>query len=214
MEIKAGSDKLQPWQMTCNEWVMAREACRRGTGVPAKFTRGCSSEFILADQQREFLAFGVSKGARTLISALQRGEKRIPQDCTRLAADIAIERLETPVEHRDVIRKALREGLPVPDHVIAEYPHLLAAVQDEREAWIQCASEDVALLVDFGAEVLLSHDGEENGKVYVRAGEQVLADLLTSFPAMKVLRADAADVAATVRFDVGKVCAEAETPGP
>lgn len=42
-------------------------------------------------------------------------------NCPPFELEMITERLETPVSHSDVIEKAIRDGLPVPDDIIEEW---------------------------------------------------------------------------------------------
>lgn len=115
----------QPWQMTRAEWRAAREEVRV-SGVPERVTRGSGSDMVWRIERLEWLIFGVRDHIRARLNAAQKGEVKLNDG----EAEDLLELINTPVDHRDVIEKALREGCPVPSGVLAEYPDLIVTAQD------------------------------------------------------------------------------------
>ncbi|WP_323025782.1 strawberry notch C-terminal domain-containing protein [Castellaniella sp.] len=106
-ETPAQTGTLAAWQMSREQW---EQALALGEGAQ------------VAD-----LRFGVMQWARDKLAAHESGEEVLAE------GDLAevIERINSPVSHRDVIEKALAEGLSVPAAVLAEYPDIEFA--DERK---------------------------------------------------------------------------------
>jgi len=130
---------VQPWQMPKKLWQQELAASRAGTGIGG-FTRNGGNELADKIGKAEFLRFGVSDWARDKLVAAQSGVIKLTAD---ELAEIT-ERLESPVTHRDVVDKALVEGLRVPKEVLADYPDLNAPVErhvNEFQAPYQPASK-------------------------------------------------------------------------
>ncbi|MDH0342122.1 DUF6908 domain-containing protein [Chromobacterium haemolyticum] len=103
------SENKAPWQMTAAEWHGARAALHVTASVSA------SSEAARIAKRAE-LTYDVQQWRHDLA----------------IAGDVeAREALESPVTHLDVVKKALSEGLPVPFEVVAEYPELLEAADEQ-----------------------------------------------------------------------------------
>lgn len=116
----------QPWQLTRLEWSNARDEVRV-SGVPEHITRRSGSEMVRRMEKLEWLLFGVRNHIRERLHAAQDGEITLKEG----EADELLELINTPVDHRDVIEKALREGCPVPSAVLADYPDLVVTTQDD-----------------------------------------------------------------------------------
>lgn len=107
----------QPWEMTRAEWFAEYGRFAPET-VQSNFTKRSGSEAVHASSRREFLRFGVCDDARRRMLAAQRREICLTPD----ELDEVDQRLRTPVSHEDVVQKAVRMGLPVPDKVLVAYP--------------------------------------------------------------------------------------------
>lgn len=133
------STSTLPWQMVKSVWESDLAASRAGTGI-GTFTRAGGNEIAAKLQRAEFLRFGVSDWAGEKLAAAQRGDIKVsPEELAQIT-----ERLETPVSHRDVVDKALAEGLRVPLEVLADYPDLYTPVErhvNEFQAPYQSASK-------------------------------------------------------------------------
>lgn len=112
--------RKHPWQMSSAEWNQAREDLRPN-GVQERVTRNSASNDIARAQGLERLLFGVRDAVRDQMLAAQRGEIKL----SREEADVLLELINTPVSHKEVVEKAIREGLPVPSSVLEEYPDLV-----------------------------------------------------------------------------------------
>jgi hypothetical protein len=110
---------LAPWQMTAVQWNRARSEVQP-IGGQSNFTRASASEAVSALERLEVLLFGVRDEAKRKLRAAQRGEITLSPD----ELEVIDDELRTRVCHQDVIAKAVREGCPVPEHVLAEYPEL------------------------------------------------------------------------------------------
>jgi hypothetical protein len=111
--------ELAPWQMTSAEWNRARGDVQPNGGQ-TNFTKTSGSEAVSAIERLEVLLFGVRDEAKRKLQAAQRREITVSADELEAIDD----ELRTRVCHQDVIAKAVREGRPVPEHVLAEYPEL------------------------------------------------------------------------------------------
>lgn len=112
----------EPWQMTRREWEAARESVRPNV-VQSDFTRASASGAVANARGLERLLYGVTSEASEKLKAAQRGDITLsPEDL-----DAITERLQMPVSHEDVVRKAVADGKAVPDDVLAEYPEHDAA---------------------------------------------------------------------------------------
>jgi len=116
---RQGQTDAEPWQITLQAWNSEIEANRAGSGI-GTMTRNVGSQAAAQAERLEFLRYGVTDWAREKLQAAQRGEITLTQDELGEITD----RLETSVTHRDVIDKALGEGKPVPQAVLADYPDL------------------------------------------------------------------------------------------
>jgi hypothetical protein len=105
--------------MTSAQWNRARSNVQPNGGQ-TNFTRASASEAVSALERLEVLLFGVRDEAKRKLHAAQRGEITLSPDELEAVDD----ELRTRVCHQDVIAKAVREGRPVPEHVLAEYPEL------------------------------------------------------------------------------------------
>jgi conjugative element/phage-associated large polyvalent protein/ParB-like nuclease family protein len=96
---KTPSLRPEPWEMTREEWNRAYEAARAETfgAAPTKASPTAEAARVA---ERERLRFGAQSSTEP---------------------DSAF---YGPVTHRRVVEKALAEGLPVPERVLAEYPDL------------------------------------------------------------------------------------------
>ncbi|GAB0154621.1 DEAD/DEAH box helicase [Marinobacterium sp. BA1] len=109
----------QPWEMTRKEWESEREKVRPNTGQ-TRFTKHSANEAVRNHERLMFLTFSVTEFASDQIRKAANGDITLsPEELETLD-----ERIKTPVHHRDVIEKALAEGLPVPQHIQDEYPDL------------------------------------------------------------------------------------------
>lgn len=120
--------EVQPWQMTSAEW---NAGYRRNDGHIGTFTRSAGNAQAARFARDEFLRYGVTDWASEKMNAAMQGEIVLtPEELSAIE-----DRLQTPVTHRDVVAKALSEGQPVPEHVLAEYPNLVegAAPQETAE---------------------------------------------------------------------------------
>lgn len=109
----------QPWQMTQAEWNA--EYQKEGVHLGA-FSRSAASAHAQWVERREFLRYEVTKWASDKIDAATDGTIQLTTEELEAAED----RLQSRVHHHDVIVKALGEGQPVPAHVLADYPDLVA----------------------------------------------------------------------------------------
>ena len=121
---QAGKVEKEPWEMTAKEWESARENAKPNTAQsrPSKNDASTAAR-RMSDVER--LTYDVRKADQAAIkeyaAAIKQGRKPSISDAE--ARDI-IDRINTPVFHRDVIEKALKDGKPVPAEVLADYPDL------------------------------------------------------------------------------------------
>lgn len=99
----------EPWRLSATDWL--------------SFVSSTEADTALAGEQDVRLAalrFGVHAWASEQIAAARRG------DISLSDADLTIlkDSLSSPVTHRQVIDKALAEGLPVPPNALSAYPDL------------------------------------------------------------------------------------------
>jgi diguanylate cyclase (GGDEF)-like protein len=119
------SERDAPWRMTKAEWDRAREASRPNT-AQSNNTRHSASEAQRDLDRVQWLTYDVKAAARQrLEQAEQGGIKLTPDELDDLDWE-----LHTPATHRDVVEKALREGRPVPEKVLEDYPELQQGVSD------------------------------------------------------------------------------------
>ena len=94
----------RPFEMTSAEWYRAYSATSSG-GVQERITRSAPSQMVAEFRSRDALRFDARKSVSRRLEAATRGEVRMSS-------------------HRDVVVTALKQGLPVPPEVLAEYPGL------------------------------------------------------------------------------------------
>lgn len=125
----------EPWQLSLKEWSREREAIRPNV-AQSRLTRKSKSEAVRNGERLEYLTYGVTKAASQRLKEASEVKVTLPKD----EVDSLLERVNTPVSHRDVIEKALAEGKPVPPEVLADYPDIAApdaaptAAKEETEA--------------------------------------------------------------------------------
>ena len=112
----------EPWQMTRSEWEAEREAVRPNI-AQSHLTRSSGSEAASRIARLEWLLYGVNDAARAEIEAAMRGAKTIAPE----RADALMDQINGPVTHRQVVEKAMAEGLPVPASAVASYPDMRGA---------------------------------------------------------------------------------------
>ena len=108
--------RKEPWQMTREEWDQAREECHPNT-LQTKFTKKSGSEAIREFAKMRWLCFDVRSEDSTRIRQAGREEIVLSSSEVEKIQD----RLMTPVTHFDVVQRALRLGLPVPEEALSEY---------------------------------------------------------------------------------------------
>lgn len=101
---------LMPWEMTRDVWEAAMYEARTSEPSPSSRAR------------EEFLEFEVNRWAIDRMAMHESGE--LPLSAAELES--VSERMNTAVTHRDVIDRALSQQLPVPRHVLRDYPELSA----------------------------------------------------------------------------------------
>lgn len=109
----------RPFEMTAAEWCRAYSAASSG-GVQERFTRSAPSQMVAEFRSRDALRFDARKSFSRRLAAATRGEVKMSSHRANRLLSI----LEQPVRHRDVVVTALKQGLPVPPEVLAEYPGL------------------------------------------------------------------------------------------
>lgn len=110
-------EKREPWQMTSDEWSEALGKADRSRSVVGGRFPGGQQAAAIGEIAR--LQFEVTKWYHERAKA---GDKE------------ALEWINLPmgITHREVIAKAMSEKLPVPNHVLAEYPELAAPAPERR----------------------------------------------------------------------------------
>lgn len=116
----------EPWEMSSAEWNKVVEGLRPET-AQSKFTKSSGTEAVRRIAEGERLRYGVTTEASEKLKAAQKGEIKLSKGELESLTD----RLETRVTHADVIKKAIKDGKPVPASVIAEYPELKTTQQKE-----------------------------------------------------------------------------------
>lgn len=111
--------RQHPWQLTKFEWSAEREAIRP-CYAQERFTRHTASQMTTNAKRLEWLLYGVHDSARSRLAAAGAGEVTLSQDEVWELHD----QIQTPINHRMVVEKALAEGQPVPDTVLTAYPDL------------------------------------------------------------------------------------------
>lgn len=124
IEGKKTDVSKEPWQMTGEEWAVEREKARPNT-AQSNYTKASKSEAESNIKRLEELLYGVSNEASEKIKQAQKEEIELTQEELELYMD----RINTPVLHRDVIEKALSEGKNVSDNIVNEYPELRTALK-------------------------------------------------------------------------------------
>ena len=109
----------RPFEMTSAEWYRAYSAASSG-GVQERLTRSAPSQMVAEFRARDALRFDARKSVSSRLAAATRGEVKMSSH----RADRLLSILEQPIGHRDVVVMALKQGLPVPPEVLAEYPGL------------------------------------------------------------------------------------------
>lgn len=109
----------RPFEMTAAEWCRAYSAASSGA-VQERFTRSAPSQMVAEFRSRDALRFDARKSVSRRLAAATRGEVKMSSHRANRLLSI----LEQPVRHRDVVVTALKQGLPVPPEVLAEYPGL------------------------------------------------------------------------------------------
>lgn len=105
----------EPWQLTAAQWATARE-----DGKPSPTQPATRESATARAEEIKRLNFGVTEEiAQKIHDGITGKQKVTPEETAALQS-----RLHNPVTHRDVIAKAVREGKPVPDVVLNEYPDL------------------------------------------------------------------------------------------
>lgn len=95
-----------PWQLTAEEWTRRREEVRPGHAL-SKATCKDKSQALRNAAEVEWLIYGVRDEEIARLCAAMNGEIEIsPEEAAELA-DI----ISTPVQYRDVIAKARKQGL-------------------------------------------------------------------------------------------------------
>lgn len=102
--------------MTRMEWDAERHAVRP-SNVQHNFTRASGAQAIAAHERMVWLLFGVTDAASAALSRAQKGEIKL----TEAELQEITWRLNSPVHHVDVIKKALAESLPVPEEILIDY---------------------------------------------------------------------------------------------
>jgi conjugative element/phage-associated large polyvalent protein/ADP-ribosyltransferase-like protein len=113
------SSQKEPWQMAGSEWRRANDLLM-ADNAQSILTKASGSQAVYRHKERERLRYGVSDDASKKMKAAQRGEIKLSAEELETLTD----RLETRVNHKDVIEKALKEGKSIPAEVLAEYPDL------------------------------------------------------------------------------------------
>jgi hypothetical protein len=113
----ASTDAREPWQMTSDEWSEALARADRSRSVVGGRHPGGQQAEAIGEIAR--LKFEVTKWYQERAKA---GDKE------------ALEWINMPmaITHREVIAKAMAERHPVPGHVLAEYPELVAPEPERR----------------------------------------------------------------------------------
>lgn len=174
-EAAAPGSRKEPWQMSRAEWEGAREATRPEV-AQSNFTRASGSQAAAQLREVERLTFGVSKEASERLRAAAKNGERIPA----AELDALMERVNTRVSHRDVVEKAVRDGLPVPAEVLAEYPDLEsdaapAAPPKEESAATTGSADEVA--DESGAERVALPGDRPADLIALRKRESILKKL-------------------------------------
>lgn len=110
----------EPWKMTAKLWY-GRMNQIKGTEVQARFTRSSSSESINRMESLTAMRFDVHGAATKRLELAKKGEIKLSKE----EVDDLLDQLATQVTHQMVVEKAMREGYPVPEEVLADYPDIL-----------------------------------------------------------------------------------------
>lgn len=110
------SSPAHPWQLTRNEWDAERERLRPDV-AQSRFTRTTSSQMASKSQRLQWLIGDVRRNDREQLARAGRGEIAMS------AQDVedALDRINTPVRHQDVVAWALAVGFDVPANVLRDY---------------------------------------------------------------------------------------------
>lgn len=125
MKEKADEEKPQggektPYEMTQKEWDTARDNVKSETFGSSPAKNSISKEVGKHNQLLKLL-YGVrDEISQKMKDAIDGKTKLTPDEVNDYQ-----EKLNTPVQHRDVIEKALKEGKTIPKEVLKDYPDLL-----------------------------------------------------------------------------------------
>jgi len=117
-ETKTTEEK-KPYEMTAEEWNNERERLRAETRQE-KFTKRSGAEELARINKLQKLLYGVTDEAKQKIEQASKGEIKLSEQ----ELETYLNRLNTPVTHRDVVEKALKEGKKIPEEVLKDYPDL------------------------------------------------------------------------------------------
>ena len=112
-------EKKEPWEMTKGEWEEAREGVKPDT-AQKNFTRRSEAEATARHKELERLLYGARDEIKTKLKDAQAGKIKMSSEDAEELQEI----LNTRIKHKDVIDKALKEGKPVPEEVLKDYPDL------------------------------------------------------------------------------------------
>lgn len=119
VKAEAAPQTKQPWEMTKAEWDKERAAIRPETFGSSPAKASVAGEVGRSAALKRLL-YGVHDEASAKLNAATKGKLDLsPDDVEELQST-----LNTPTQHRHVIEKALSEGKPVPENVLADYPDL------------------------------------------------------------------------------------------
>lgn len=104
---------VPPWHMTLGQWEAAHTAA---DAVPADDAEDRAAYLA-------FLAYGVREADEQQLALAHARMISLGRE----EVDALEARLSLPVTHVEVVRKALAEGQPVPQGVLADYPELVSA---------------------------------------------------------------------------------------
>lgn len=121
-ESSQSDSNKEPWQLTEREWGNLYNNSHPGNGTQSRVTRNSGSELLSQMKTYVWLQYGVRDDLK-----LRYKRATLPKDDPNYLymspeeAEEIVDELNDPITHFDVIKKALNEGKPVPQHIVDEY---------------------------------------------------------------------------------------------
>nr|MBC8487287.1 hypothetical protein [Bacteroidota bacterium] len=161
----------QAWEMTRKEWEYEKEKGRPETFGSATKLDMLGAELRLKESTK--LDYGVIDEARQKLKKAKNGEITLTKEQIEEYQD----RLDTPVFHKDVIKKALSEGKPVPEAVLKDYPELVKEKPANKFIHDFNSKHDVDIVVDVFKETAKKFDNAKDYQDYIQKAGGIWSDI-------------------------------------